>query len=354
MISKKIKIGKMILKNRVIIGPMCQYSANNGKPSKWHYRHLKFLSNLGAGLLMLESTAVNKSGKISKKDLQLSNSEQKNSLLNLVKKIRNDKTKIGIQISHSGRKGSSEVPWVKNNKPLVKKSGSWKTYAPSAIKRDKNWPTPQELSFDQIKKIKKDFKNSARLANMAKFDCLEIHMAHGYLLHQFFSPLSNIRSDEYGGNIQKRSKFLLEVAKEIRKIWPKNKILGARITGSDNLKKGIKINDAIYLAKHLKKIGLNYVAVSSGGILPKTNVKFFPGYQVPLAKKIKKNVKINVITLGMINSKKIISNVLKYKFADLVAVSRRFINEPYWLLKKDSRPLKLNKKSIPNQYLRCF
>ncbi|MBD1150643.1 hypothetical protein IDH12_04580, partial [Pelagibacterales bacterium SAG-MED29] len=151
-----------------------------------------------------------------------------------------------------------------------------------------------------------------------------------------------------------RSRYLLEISKEIRKIWPKNKMLGARITGSDNLKNGIKIKDAIFLCKELKKTGIDYVAISSGGILPKTNIKFFPGYQVSLASKIKKCVNINVVTLGMINSKNLIEKILRKKMADMVAVSRRFINEPKWLLKNNSKPKKIKKTSIPKQYLRCF
>lgn len=354
MILKQIKINKIILNNRVIVGPMCQYSAINGKPSKWHYKHLSSLAKLGAGLLMIESTAVNKSGKITKKDLELNNNLHLKAFAKLLKKIKKNNIKVGIQISHSGRKGSSEIPWIKSNKALDKKKDSWTTFAPSAIRRDKDWPVPKELNQKDLKKIKNDFKKSARLASKAGFDCLEIHMAHGYLLHQFFSQISNNRNDKYGGNLKNRSRYLLEISKEIRKVWPKNKMLGARITGSDNLKNGIKIKDAIFLCKELKKTGIDYVAISSGGILPKTNVKFFPGYQVSLASKIKKYVNINVVTLGMINSKNLIEKILRKKKADMVAVSRRFINEPNWLLKNNSKPKKIKKTSIPKQYLRCF
>lgn len=355
MIFKKIKVGKIFLDNRIIIGPMCQYSASEGKPSQWHYKHLLSLSKLGSSLLMIESTAVNKSGRITKKDLELSKNSHCKAFSKLLKKLKKKKKiKIGIQISHSGRKGSSELPWIKSNKPLEKKKGGWLTFAPSAIRRDKIWPVPKELNINEIKKIKNDFKKSANLALKSGFDCLEIHMAHGYLLHQFFSQISNTRADKYGGNLKRRSRFLLEIAKEIRKIWPKKKILGARITGSDNLKAGVKIKDAVYLSKQLKKIGVDYVAVSSGGILPKTNVKFFPGYQVKLAAKIKKNVKIIVVALGMINTKILIKKILKNKLADIVAVSRRFINEPRWLIETNTRPTVIKKTSIPKQYLRCF
>ena len=351
---KKLKINKVTLNNKVVIGPMCQYSAVNGNPSSWHYKHLSKLSKLGAGLLILESTAVNKQGRISKKDLELSNNKHLNSFSKLVKHLKKQKNPaIGIQISHSGRKGSAEIPWIKHNTSLKKSNGGWATCAPSALKRDKKWPKPKELEINEIQKLKNDFKKTALLAKKAGFDCLEIHMAHGYLLHQFISPISNKRKDQYGGNLKNRSRLPLEIFSQIRKIWPRNKILGARITGSDNLLNGLKINDAVYLAKELKKLNADYVAVTSGGIISKTKIKYFQGYQVKFAESIKKKSKIKVIALGMLNSNKLINKILKKNKTDLVAVSRRFINNPYWLIKEI---MKKNKdvKLIESQYSRCL
>mgnify|MGYP001170732843 CR=1 FL=1 len=353
MISlKKFYLNKEKLNNRVCIAPMCQYSANNGNPSNWHYSHLTKLMQAGSGLLMIESTAVSKEGMISKKDLALK--DKKNfiafkNLFNHLKKI--SETKIGIQLSHSGRKGSSELPWIKSNFPL-KKSKGWKTIAPSKIKRDKHWPYPEEATLKDINKIKKDFIKSTIYAKKIGFDCLEIHMAHGYLLHQFFSPLSNKRNDNYGKNLKNRCRFLLEISKEIRKIWPKKKILGARVTGTDWMKKGSSISDCIFLCKNLKKIGFNYVCVSSGGVVPKTKVKFKKGYQVHLAKKIKDNVKIKVKTTGNIVDINHAEKIIKSGNADLVSFGRKFINSPTWLIKE----LIDHKKKIdlPNQYKRCF
>ena len=353
MISlKKFSLNKNLLNNRICIAPMCQYSSKNGNPSNWHYFHLAKLMQAGSGLLMIESTAVSKAGMISKKDLTLRN--QKNfrefkTLFSHLKKISN--TKIGIQLSHSGRKGSSELPWIKSNFPLKKKNG-WKTIAPSKIKRDKHWPLPKEASIKDLIKIKSDFIRSAIFAKRIGFDCLEIHMAHGYLLHQFFSPVSNKRSDNYGKNLKNRSRFLLEIAKEIRKIWPKEKILGARVTGSDWLKNGITISDCIYLSKNLKKIGFNYVCVSSGGIIPKTKIKFKKGYQVNLAKQIRKNVKIKVKTTGKITNINHAEKIIKSGKADLVSFGRKFINSPTWLIKEILNHKK--KINLPNQYKRCF
>ena len=270
MILNKFKIKKTLLKNRVFISPMCQYSSKNGNPSNWHYKHLLNLCSSGASMVILESTAIDRNGRISPADLCLyNNNHQKNlkSLLSFLKS-KND-TKIGIQISHSGRKGSSNIPWIKPNTPLEKKK-SWQTYAPSSIARDKHWPIPKRLSISDIKKIISRFETSAKRAKEVGFDLLEIHMAHGYLLHQFFSPISNKRNDIYGGDLENRSRLLLEIGTIIRKIWPSNRILGARITGTDHLNGGVGISDAIYLTKKLKKIGFDYISVSSGGILPKT------------------------------------------------------------------------------------
>ena len=330
---------------------MCQYSAVNGEPSKWHYKHLDSLTESGASLIMLESTAVNKQGRISLKDLVLENDKQEKSLKKLIKYLKGKKAKIGIQISHAGRKGSTNVPWINKGSPLTKKGGAWNSVSPSAIKRDVNWPKPKKMEISDINETLNDFVATAKRARRIGFDCLEIHMAHGYLLHQFFSPLSNKRNDDYGGNLKKRCNFLLKIFKAVRKVWPKNKILGARITGSDNLKNGSTIKDAIYLARELKKLKADYVSVTSGGIKPKTNMKFFPGHNLKFSKKI---VKIKVIALGMLNSITLINKILKKREADLVAVSRRFIKETYWL--KKTKNLKSNRifKKIPNQYLRCF
>lgn len=350
---KKIKINSITLNNRICVAPMCQYSSANGSPSKWHYKHLGMLMKLQAGLMMIESTSVSKIGRISLKDLTLTNKKNFNDFKKLIKYLKLlSKTKIGIQLSHSGRKGSSEIPWIKSNCSIKNKKKSWKTIAPSAIKRANNWPTPKEMTIMDIKKVINEFGDATTKLKKIKIDCLEIHMAHGYLLHQFFSPVSNIRKDEYGGNLQNRCRFLLEVAKKVRELWPKEKILGARVNGQDWLKNGSKLKDCIYLTKELKKIGFDYVCVSSGGILPKTNVVHKTGYQVKFAKKIKKEAKMITKTTGMIKDLRHANKIIVDKNADLVAFGRKFINSPYWLIKE----MKKLKKTIQieNQYKRCF
>lgn len=350
MILKKIRLNKFVtLNNRVIISPMCQYSGNSGSPSNWHYQHLGRLALSGAGMLMVESTSVSKEGMITYKDLALYNHSQEKNFLNIFKYIKKlSNIPVGIQISHSGRKGSSHVPWIKANTPLSKKEKRWITFAPSSIKKDAHWPLPSKLTIPGIEKIKNDFKNTCLRAKKIGFDCLEIHMAHGYLLHEFFSPISNKRDDHYGGNTINRARLLLEIAKSLRKIWPKNKVLGARITGDDHLKNGIKSSESIYLVKELKKIGLDYVCVSSGGIQTKTNLKFYKGFRLNLSKKIKEKTKIKIRTTGLIDDINLANLSIKNKKCDFIAVGRKFLLDPHWIQKLNN----LNLKRVPLQYVR--
>ena len=350
MILKPIKINKILLKNRFVVSPMCQYSAKNGCPTEWHYKHLDQLASTGAGLLMIECTAINKWGRISNNDLCLFNKKQEFELKKLIIFLKkNHNIKIGLQISHSGRKGSAELPWVKKNSPL--KNKKWITYAPSPIKKDKNWPIPRELTIKEIEKIKQDFKRCAQRAKRIGIDCLELHVAHGYLLHQFFSNVSNIRVDKYGGCLENRTKFPTEVAQTIREVWPKDKILGAKVTGSDRLNKGLSLNESIFFCKKLEKIGLDYVCVASGGILPKTNIKFKKGYNLDLAKEIKKKINILVRCSGHLDDYNFANKIIKRNIIDLVAIGRGFIKNKNLILINSKK--KFNNE-IPNQYKRCF
>jgi len=353
MIFNKIKIGNSFLSNRIVVSPMCQYSSKNGAPSEWHYKHLLNLSSLGAGLLIIESTAVEKRGKITHSDLCLSNNFQEKKFKKLIKFLKKkNHTKIGIQLSHSGRKGSSYEPWLKINKSLPK-FRSWNTISPSALKRAKGWPIPKPMTIGDIKDLVKKFLLAAQRAKRVGFDCLEIHMAHGYLLHQFFSPISNKRVDTYGGSLENRSRLLIEISRAIRKIWPKNKILGARITGTDHLKKkGISIDDSIYLAKKLKKVGIDYLSISSGGILPKTNMKQGQAFRAKMAKKIKQSSKILVTTSGNITNHKTAENLIIKKNVDFITIARILIKEPSWIYNLSIKQKKNN--IIPKQYLRIF
>tara|TARA_B100000579_G_C22847086_1_gene865047 strand:+ start:3071 stop:3949 length:879 start_codon:yes stop_codon:yes gene_type:complete len=288
---------------------------------------------------------------ISKKDLCIENDYQKKKLKNLVnylKKIKN--IPVGIQISHSGRKGSSELPWIKYDTPLKKKN-SWKTYSASELRKDKGWPKPKKLSIKKISQIIKIYKQSAINSKNANFDLLELHMAHGYLLHQFLSPISNQRSDYYGGTKKNRLNFVLEIASTVRKVWPKNKVLGARITASDHLSNGIKISEAVNLCKSLDKIGFDYVCVSSGGIQKKTGRKFKDFFRAKFAKKIKKHTNLNVGITGLTNNFKKANGYIKKKYFDFIFVGRPFLKNPFFLFHDQYIKTKKFEK-IPSQYER--
>ena len=351
-IFKKIKINGVTLKNRFVVSPMCQYSSVDGSPTSWHYKHLTSLVNSGAGLLMIEATAIEKRGKITHSDMCLENNTQFKNLKKLVQNMRKTSDiKIGLQLSHSGRKGSNELPWIKPNSTLKKRS--WKTISASPIKRESDWPYPKEMNDNDINHVKQKFINSSRLAKKLDIDCLELHMAHGYLLHQFFSPISNKRQDKYGGNLKKRCMFLLEVAQLVRQIWPNNKILGARITGKDWIKNGINLKDSIYLAKELKKIGFDYVCVSSGGLISKTDFKPRPNFNFNLARKIKNQCKIKVRVGGMLDDINFAKKIINNNDVDLISNARKYIYEPNFILKELSKQNPKN-KIVPNQYRRCY
>ena len=353
MIEKKIKIREKILKNRIVISPMCQYSSKDGAPNDWHYKHYSALASSNAAMLILESTAVNKRGKITHNDLCLSNRSQFSKFKKFVEHLKkiNKTIIIGLQISHSGRKGSCQTPW-EGSKALRGKS-SWKTIAPSLIKRSKHHPMPQQAKITDIKNLINDYKFCAKLADKAGFDAIELHMAHGYLLHQFFSPISNTRKDVYGLKLKGRTKLILEISRQIRNLWPKNKILGARITASDHLNAGIELNDSIYLAKKLESLKFDYLSISSGGIIPKTKLNPNPpAFRSKLSKQLKKHTNLKITTSGNLNDVKQINRLIKNKSIDFATIARPFLRNPNWI-NENFKKNKLN-KFIPKQYVRAF
>jgi 2,4-dienoyl-CoA reductase-like NADH-dependent reductase (Old Yellow Enzyme family) len=353
VLFQPLKVNEVTLANRVVVAPMCQYSALEGNATDWHLGHLLQLAISGAGLLMLEATAVNSIGKITHNDLSLYTDDNENSLNKLLASLRKySDIPIGIQISHSGRKGSAELPWVKPNTPLNISDGGWQTVSPSAISRTLGWPEPKELTVNQIEKLRNDFKNTTIRARRLNFDCMELHIAHGYLLHQFISPISNRRSDDYGGSLQNRCRLPLEIGKEMRDVWPKDKLLGARVTGKDWLEGGWSIEDCIFLVEELKSIGFDYVCVSSGGILPITDLEFKPGYQVHLARDIKRQTGMITRTAGMITTLEQATEIIETESADLIALGKVIIRNPRWVFKAAKNLGAFVR--CPQQYERCL
>jgi 2,4-dienoyl-CoA reductase-like NADH-dependent reductase (Old Yellow Enzyme family) len=352
MIYQSIKINKLKLENRVVVSPMCQYSAINGHPSSWHYKHLGSLVKSGASMVILESTAVNKEGRITKNDLCLYNEEHKKSFKKLILFLKSIKNiPIFIQLSHAGRKGSAEIPWIKSNSPLKKEDG-WQTISSLGIKKDLKWPKPKHATEKDIKKIINDFAKSAKFAISSGFDGIEIHMAHGYLIHQFLSPIVNKRKDSYGGSFEKRSLLAVQITKNLKKICKNKTILGVRMTATDHLKKGININESLRFVKNLETLGVNYACISSGGIKTKTNLKMkIKGFRSNLTKKIKVNTSKMIIgTTGRLGDINFLNKKLKNNFFDLAFVGRPFLKNPYWMFTKDKK-IK-DPKKVPKQYLR--
>ncbi len=353
MIFKNLKICNKNLQNRISVSPMCQYSAINGTPSAWHYKHLGSLVCSGASMVVLESTAVSKVGRITNHDLCLYNLKHLAGLKKLVKYLKSLKNiPIIIQLSHSGKKGSSHVPWIKSNSTL--KKNNWTTISSSKIKKDEFWPYPKAANKKDIKKILFDFEKSARFAKKAGFDGIEIHMAHGYLIHQFLSPISNIRKDEFGGSFLNRSALPISIVSKLKKITGKKMILGARVTASDHLNRGIKLRESIKYIKLLKREGINYVCISSGGIKTKTKLNTKKkGIRVSFAKKIKKQISNLVIaTTGNLSDLKYLDKIMKNKSIDLAFIGRPFLKNPNWLMHYAHKNGEI--KIIPNQYLRAF
>lgn len=320
-----ITIGPQTFANRIVVSPMCQYSANDGCAGAWHHKHLGTLAGSGAGLVMVEATAVERAGRITHGCLGLYSDANESAFSQTVAFCRSvGASKLGVQLSHSGRKGSCHVPW-RGGGPLQQCEDSWRTYSPSASERS-DAPACTQSDLDRIKQA---FVDATLKAVRIGFDVIELHAGHGYLLHQFLSPLANRRSDVYGGSLAHRMRFPLEVFDAIRAAAPLRIVVGARITGSDWIEGGITIEEAQTFARELEAHGCAYVDVTSGGVAA-AKIPVGPGYQVPLAAAIKKTVNMSVRAVGMIVTARQAEEVIASGAADAVALGRAFIDNPHW------------------------
>jgi NADPH2 dehydrogenase len=325
-----ITLGGVELANRVAVSPMCQYSADDGSANDWHRQHLGTLSVSGAGLLIVEMTGVEPEGRITPHCLGRYSDANEAALASVVALCRRwGNAKLGIQLAHAGRKASAKVPW-QGGRPLRPSEGAWQTYAASAIPFDDNWPAPQTLDEAGLARIREAFVAATKRADRLGFDLLELHGAHGYLLHNFVSPVSNRRNDGYGGSLANCMRFPLEIAAAVRAVWPRAKALGMRITGSDWIGGGLTPDDAGVLANELHEIGFDYVCVSSGGVSPQARVVLGPGYQVPFAEAVKKASRIAVQSVGLIVDPHLAEAVVAEGRADCVALARGFLDDPRW------------------------
>ncbi|MBI3371046.1 MAG: NADH:flavin oxidoreductase/NADH oxidase [Betaproteobacteria bacterium] len=325
-----ITLRGLTLANRIVISPMCQYNSDNGSANDWHLMHLGQFS-LGAGsLVMTEATNVNMPGRISLKCATLCSDENEAALKRVIDFCRKyGIAKLGIQLGHAGRKGSTQPPAV-GGKPLAPGEGAWETVAPSAIPFAPGWHTPRALSKGEIGQLKEDFIASVERAARIGYDVVELHAGHGYLMHQFLSPISNHRSDEYGGNLENRMRMVLETFSAMRAAWPAEKPMGARVSATDWVEGGWTPEETVVLARELKQRGCDYLDVSSGALDPRQQIPLAPGYQVPFADKVRRETGMPVMSVGLITGARQAEDIISSGKADFVCLARGAMWDPRW------------------------
>jgi 2,4-dienoyl-CoA reductase-like NADH-dependent reductase (Old Yellow Enzyme family) len=326
-----LPLGGITLSNRIVVSPMCQYSAADGAMTDWHTVHVGSLAVSRAGLAIIEATGVTREGRISHGCTGLYNELNEAAMKRVVQIYRGiTSAPIGVQLAHAGRKASAQVPWL-GGKALGPGESPWPTVAPSALPYDEGWHVPRELSAQDIRGLADAFAAAAARAERIGLDLVELHSAHGYLLHQFLSPNCNQRSDRYGGSLENRMRAPLEIARALREAWPKERALGARITASDWAPGGFEAQDAASYARELKAIGYDYVCVSSGGAVPQQKIRIEPGYQVGLAEAVRRGAGLPVMAVGMIAEAQQAEDILAAGRADMVALARGMLDDPRWV-----------------------
>ena len=322
---------ELTFRNRIFVSPMCQYSSKGGIPTDWHMVHLGSRAVGGAGLVMVEATAVSPEGRISPDDSGIWNDEQAAAFAPIARFIRTQGAVPGIQLAHAGRKASTDIPW-KNGAPLALDNGGWQPVAPSPAPFAPGYPEPTELTHDALKTVCSRFVDAAHRALGAGFQVVEIHMAHGYLLHEFLSPLANRRTDEFGGTLENRILFPLSIAREVRQIWPQELPVFVRISANDWVEGGWELAQSIELSRRLKELGIDLIDCSSGGLLPQAFVPFGPGFQTPFATAIRQQVGIATGAVGFVTQPAQAEQIIATGLADAVLLAREMLRDPYWPL----------------------
>jgi 2,4-dienoyl-CoA reductase-like NADH-dependent reductase (Old Yellow Enzyme family) len=345
-----LKIRDIELKNRIAVSPMCQYSSEDGVQTDWHLVHLGSRAVGGAALVIAEATAVSPEGRISPDDAGIWEEKHVTANTRITSFIKSQNAVPGIQLAHAGRKASTYSPWKGSGK-VNENEGGWQTIAPSAIPFADNYPMPKEMSKDDIKMVIEQFRKAAERSVKAGFKVIEIHMAHGYLIHEFLSPKSNQRKDEYGGKLENRCRMSIEVARAIRGVIPEGMPLFVRISATDWVDDGWNIEQSVQLCKWLKETGVDLIDCSSGGNINKVSIPAGPGYQIPFSEKIKKEAGILTSGVGLITSPEQAEQIIKNGQADMVELARQMLRDPYWPLHAAKQ---LNVDVYwPNQYLRA-
>lgn len=325
-----LPIGRMELVNRITVAAMCQYSAIEGSMTDWHMQHLGSLSLSGAAMLVIEATGVTAQGRISPGCTGLYSDENEAAMKRVTDFVRTiSPVRLGVQLAHAGRKASAQRPW-EGRGALKAEEGAWETIAPSAIALAPGWHTPAALDREGMNRVRDAFVASAQRAARIGLDFVELHSTHGYLLSEFLSPLSNRRTDAYGGSLENRLRFPLEVFRAVRDAWPHDKPVGAKISGTDFAEGGWTPDEAVAYARALKKLGCDYVIVSGGGVVLDAKVPTGPGYQVPYAERVRRESGITTGAVGLISEAHQAEEIIASGRADFVALARAMLFDPRW------------------------
>ncbi len=346
-----IHLRELELRDRIVVSPMCQYSADDGVMNDWHLMHLGQLS-MGAGaLLFTEATHVSAQGRISPRCAGLWNDAQQAAMQRVVTFCRtHGVAKLGIQIAHAGRKASTNPP-LKGSQPLTEEEGAWQTVGPSPVGFAPDWHVPHELDGAGMDQVKQEFVQATERSAALGFDVMDLHGGHGYLLNQFFSPLSNQRTDAYGGSVEKRIRFPLEVFEAVRAVWPKEKPMGVRISAVDWVEGGTSVEDTIAFAQALEELGCDFIDITSGGVDHRQKITTGPGYQVEFASAVKQKIGIPVMAVGLIVRPQQAEDIISDGHADFVMLARGVMDDPHWTWHAAQA---LGAETVyPDQYVRC-
>jgi 2,4-dienoyl-CoA reductase-like NADH-dependent reductase (Old Yellow Enzyme family) len=346
-----LRLRQLEFKNRIAVSSMCEYSAVDGHPTTWHLVHLGSRAVGGAALVMAEASGVSAVGRISPGDTGLYLDSHTTAWQPIVQFLKEQGAVAGIQLAHAGRKASTDAPW-RGGKPLTADQGAWTPVAPSPLPFDVGHPIPKELSVSELDQVVADFEKAAHRALAAGFQVVEIHAAHGYLLHQFLSPLSNQRTDSYGGSFQNRIRLLVRVIQAVRAVWPESLPLFVRISATDWKDGGWDLPQSIELSQCFKGLGVDLVDVSSGGTVPNAKIPLGPGFQVPFSEAIRKEALIATGAVGMITEPAQADTILSSEQADMVFLAREFLRDPYWP-RRAAKALGVEFNSPP-QYTRAW
>ena len=335
-----------------MISPMCQYCAPDAVPHEWHFVHLGSRAVGGAGIVVTEATAIEPAGRITPYDLGLWNDEQELAFARIAAFVNEQGALPGIQLAHAGRKASHTRPW-EERRPLSPEEGGWKVIGPSAVPWKEGDLIPREMTSTDIARVISQFQDAARRALRAGFRLIEIHAAHGYLFHSFLSPLSNHRSDRYGGDFDGRIRFLLEAVQAVREEWPQEFPLFVRLSATDWAKGGWQVADTVQLAKRLKVLDVDVIDCTSGGNVPEQGISLYPGYQVPLAEAVRREADVRTAAVGLISEPAFAEEIIASSRADIVVIGRVALWDPYWplhaakLLKTEVKlPIQYNRSNI--------